>query len=151
MFQELTFINELHELYPIIQYTTECSSPLILWIFCLPQQFRIFRDLKKSQKFFGSYFLPRRTSEGNESCELRYLPHCALCTLPWRFYFKVKNFSALLWYTLFLDLCKKNPKYIITTATLLHVLGRWEGKKRSQSEVSVLKQLTDFSSVTWIT
>lgn len=36
MFQELNFINELHELYTMIHYLTECSSPLILSFLACP-------------------------------------------------------------------------------------------------------------------
>lgn len=53
-----------------------------MFCFYLPWWFIIFRALKKSLASFKSYFLPRRTPEGNGSCELWCLPHCALCTLP---------------------------------------------------------------------
>lgn len=69
-----------------------------------------FRELKKSQTSSKSYFLPRRTLEENESCELWCLPHCALCSLPWRLYFKTRNFLALLWHILVFDLCKREKK-----------------------------------------
>ena len=35
-FQQLNFSNELHELYTMIHYPTECSSPLILSVFACP-------------------------------------------------------------------------------------------------------------------
>lgn len=139
-----------------MHYPAECSSSLILFFFFLlilvwPDSL-FFRELKKSQTSSKSYFLPRRTLEENESCELWCLPRCALCSLSWRLYFKTRNFLALLGHILVFDLCKREKKKTTKPSMLSPLLFSFMllggGKKKKTPQW--LLCLSSFSSITLI-
>lgn len=75
---------------------------------------------------------------------------------PSRIYFKAKITSALIWYIGFFDLCKNTNKQKKKQPSILSLytftfLGGGNKKKRCQSEASVLKYLTWFSTMTLTT
>lgn len=134
----------------MIHYPTECSSLPILSFFACPSDSEFSGISKNPRDLLKVIFSLEKPLRERNHVNCAPSPLCPV-HFSLKVIFQSQKFFSTPVVHIFPWFMQKNTKYIITTAILLHVLGRREGKKRSQSAASVLKQLTGFSSITWIT